>query len=337
MTERESYPIVRYEQPPVSNEDVLSYLIFRNRRLHFDELPPQLDFSVFEGVHKELYENYEDVPEVPDADSHIAALTEQYALLSTLEGRTLLEELKTIYYQKAAGERSTIIFFDRETGYLKRTPLSFGDITSTSNDYNMVIREKGIPVINIHTHPKNAFFSIQDFSSMLTPAFSDEMPYDYASTVLCPDYQILAIATAETPVMELTEFEKLRDEYRISPEEQKRMDELRKRKAKVEGMLAAFNSNSEQNLQDYQRTLLEEVGNQPDILQVRIQQWALKCRDFFDNDFSPRFNRAYSKASQQSDDYAAQVYNGNAVAFARAMNLKLYMATDGAHFREFSA
>lgn len=158
MTERESYPIVRYEQPPVSNEDVLNYLIFRNRRLHFDELPPQLDFSVFAGVHTELYENYEDVPEVPDADSYLAALTEQYALLGTPEGKELLEELKTIYNQKAAGERSTLIFFDRESGNLKRTPLSFGDITSTSNDYNMVIREKGIPVINIHTHPKNAFF-----------------------------------------------------------------------------------------------------------------------------------------------------------------------------------
>ncbi len=337
MTTQETFPITKYERQAATSEDVMSYLIFRNRVFHFDEFPPQLDFSLFAGVHKELYENYEDVPEVPDADSHLAALTEQYALLGTPEGRALLEELKAIYYQKAAGERSTIIFFDRESGNLKRTPLSFGDITSTSSDYNMVIQEKGIPVINIHTHPRNAFFSIQDFSSMLTRAFSDEMPFDYASTVLCPDYQILAIATAETPVMELTEFEQLRDTYRASPEEQKRMDELRKRKAKVEGMLATFNSNSEKNLQEYQRTLLEEVGNQPDILKARIQQWAQDCQDFFDNDFSPRFNRVYAKASQQSNDYAAEVLNRNAVAFARAMNLKLYMATDGAHFREFSA
>ena len=53
--------------------------------------------------------------------------------------------------------------------------------------------------------------------------------------------------------------------------------------------------------------------------------------------FDQRFDRVFKRAANQLNVYEMLMINNRLLAFARAMNVKLYSATDFTHFTEFSA
>ena len=116
---------------------------------------------------------------------------------------TEADDLRQVADVQIPGERSATVFYDETAGELGLTEVRFGE--AFKGTYELVINSDDGPVRHrlfvMHTHPFDSLPSTIDYQPVL---FGDpEIGHRFAPgiIVLCPDMQILALATGETPIL----------------------------------------------------------------------------------------------------------------------------------------
>ena len=154
--------------------------------LHLPEITPAFD---------ELYNNRHLVPLFSKKDKEIGtAAFQQIAAVSE-------EPLENPYEELVEGERSMVLFFNSEEGYVASTQISYGtygDVELMTADY---MSEVNIPYLEMHTHPVDSLFSPLDYGNLITKGDDESQSIVRGIAVAGPNVQVLALATPHTPLL----------------------------------------------------------------------------------------------------------------------------------------
>ncbi len=114
------------------------------------------------------------------------------------------------------GERGNVIYLDNNDDQIKTTGISFGEFTSVTFDFKPIldILNNGHSILNeVHTHPTSLLFSPIDYLPLVWDIYEKHGRVTNAVTVLCPDLQIMAVATPFTPLFTYDEALTFLDTY----------------------------------------------------------------------------------------------------------------------------
>lgn len=187
-----------------------------------------------------------------------------------------------------------------------------------------------LPILPAHTHPKDIIFSIPDhFPILLRLTTGRRLTNGFL--VVCPDFQMLVLATAETPHFD--------DPLKLSrfifdriAEHNKTGDEMAISLAAELKQLAEYKVNLEA-FEEIRRLLTEKLGEEGGrILDAAATEAAVTFADPNDVD---RF------VVHKTNDYQSELNrynNSEQFAFGKEMATKQYISYDGGKtFKEFSA
>lgn len=118
--------------------------------------------------------------------------------------KKMLEMIGDWASKKADVENSSVIYYDPKEKAIAASPVNFGEVEEVELSTLEVLIDGNRPMIEIHTHPDDSLFSVQDYSRMLVD-FHNGMRLVKAIMVLCPNIQVLAIATNRTPLLDVDE------------------------------------------------------------------------------------------------------------------------------------
>lgn len=97
-----------------------------------------------------------------------------------------------------AGERGCTSYYDPETRTIKFTPIVHGEAGKGRRETFDLIQQGKLPLVEIHTHPLEDFFSPQDFIPILMSFGRGRARFMKAALLLLPSSQILALASSDT-------------------------------------------------------------------------------------------------------------------------------------------
>lgn len=227
-------------------------------------------------------------------------------------------------------EQARVIYVDIDTGNLGATSSTFGYgyETDVSPAFQEAITNNGLPLIIIHTHPKDVLFSPEDYSGMMVKvnADNDSARLMNAAIVLLPDgMQLMALATKDTPMLEQEE---------------------------VQGLLVAENEESQSKktgLLTKSLDLLNQISERKRIITGVSQIRELVGSKYASvvDESAKQFNiqpgeleqleNMTKKVEENALNSRAKTNNTELVAFAKKIGVKLYFSQDMRTFKEFSA
>ncbi|MCL5784288.1 MAG: hypothetical protein M1142_02960 [Patescibacteria group bacterium] len=111
---------------------------------------------------------------------------------------------------KGESEDSLSFYYDLVDYQIKSVrsePGSFGSTPAAI--FKVLDMDNCVPLIEVHKHPEDSFFSAQDYHPVLTKAWKESPPLCNAVLLLCPNIQVLSLATFQTPVSSQKDAEKL--------------------------------------------------------------------------------------------------------------------------------
>jgi hypothetical protein len=323
--------VVQPQIAKISTNNIVDYLIgkksapdglLRGDLVDFEKL-----IEMPEEIHQTIKEMYEQKRE---AVSGIGVLTMQRrtaytsqinALLPGIEDKILKQNEKSV-----AVEQARVVFIGGD-----------GNISSTSSEYGygeevdlgvpfQETRQKnGLPIVAIHTHPKDANFSFPDYKPLILGNSHENMRLVNSMIVLCPDIQIMAVATKDTPILS----NKGADELIMG-----KLDENQKKDLTIMGqMIETLQSlSARKQIVDTLGMLKQMAGEKyPDVVDK-----ALKEHDVQEGE-SEKIQAEMKRVSKDTTDKGPQSLNADLIAFSSEMNVKLYFSQDMRTFKEFSA
>lgn len=240
---------------------------------------------------------------------------------------------------KGSVERSRTLFCDGDDGSIRISDIKQHKFDRGSVD-TMEIWERGdFPLMEMHTHPKNVLPSPVDYYRMLLRLGDSNFRLVPAAVVVCPDLQILAVATPETLLLT----KEILDKRIASAEEQtaeeiKRLNTLNSRAEVIkvstkllQKNMNAFFAKQIENIDYYQKGHLteEELKIFEENLHRSFSEKASKLTE--------KTGRIQKRALDKLFGYSRFLINQQLMVFAREMNVALYMSTNFADFRRFSA
>lgn len=132
---------------------------------------------------------------------------------------------------KGEGENGMTIFFDPKSGCVGSSEVSFGERSSVASELADVFERKYVPLLEVHTHPNGLMPSPQDYWPLITNGYVNvRASICKAIVVLAPNYQVMALATSETPIFDPTEADSFIEHWdqmfddKLDPRVQKRSD-----------------------------------------------------------------------------------------------------------------
>lgn len=99
---------------------------------------------------------------------------------------------------QVAGERTCTLYYDPETETTRFTPVVQGETEEVGREAFDLIRQSKLPLVEIHTHPKENFFSTNDLIPILMSFGRGRTRIMKAALLLLPSSQVLALASSET-------------------------------------------------------------------------------------------------------------------------------------------
>jgi len=296
VTEKSPQPIERAES--FTNDEFHGFLLGRD--IPVEALPKKIELDIYTPIMDEMYEHKEHRTYWEDTSIPLE--------------RKLKEGEKMI---PIAGERGCSSFIDPETMTIQFTPIIHGKEGEVGREAYNLIDQKKLPLVEIHTHPENQFFSPEDLL-MLVVQYGNAR-FMKAALLLCPDNQILAVATSETLKYSQDELSEKLEEWHQQYETD--LDQISLRSLAKESL----NTQRLTRAIARMRKLVESGKYTKDRL--------LKSS----NRILERSNNYTFKESAQTSRAIFQKQNQALIGFAQMMGIQLYYSTDRKTFTAFSA
>ena len=296
-----------------------------------------LDLSVFTSFMQEVYETERDGfvydkqmrKEWKDLENKIRR--------DNLGGTAdfLLDHTKQMGGSKAIAERARVIYWGIKGG-VQGTKISSGDHTSVSQFWTFLrtALHLGIPLMDIHTHPDDALPSTADYYELVCSPYEGKRTVR-ASMVLCPNIQILTVATPTTPALPYKEYVELKDAYRegIYGSYEGRVHTLERRVGKIRQIpLDRVNRSVNQLVQLNQG---HQEGKYSDEERDELSQQIL---DKLNSEVvTERVRNVLIRTERQYSDEMSHAINTTLLQMPRDLNILTYTSTDMRNFVRSSA
>lgn len=277
------------------------------------EFPPALDLGLFENYMRELHGQRKTISQELTPGNDVIGIKPV-----NMEGEG--EVTKTVYY-------------DIKTDSVGITDIVRGDLSSARSSLIDAFGDDKFPIMEMHTHPNKSLPSIIDYQFMLLGNPEARIRGVKAIAVLCPQMQILALATDETPMLAPDQLHQLLSE-RGEPNRQyegtegKYLKTLESRWKRVFNfMMASFKRNEEQIFEQFKKDIDRiNQGLEP-------EENDKESEDKFAR-VSAKAERIGEKAFHKYSHYLDKTFARIRLQFARDMGIKLYTSTDFRNFVE---
>lgn len=242
-----------------------------------------------------------------------------------------IRELEASFAQEltkeAAGERESVIYWDRISNVVDMTDPVYGDYTSVMGPRLAEIRrQKRIPLIKKHTHPNDALPSPNDYYPIIRGDLR-------AILVLCPNLQILALSTSLTPILSSTHADALTDYWRRKTKGEGD-DEGPCLIGKVIDVDRVYGEKMDEKWQEL-ASLTAKVQEPKRLLRKerrQLERDILASRRRFDG-----YNARYKEELKSANSAFSAFVNATALEYARLLNVVMYISRDRENFYRFSA
>ena len=235
--------------------------------------------------------------------------------------------------KKAEGERGIVVFMDSLTQEISTTDIAHGEYCSVYLDSPYALISSGkLPLMRQHTHPDDALFSPTDYFNLITNYDGNGRGIK-AEMVLCPNLQVLALATDKTILLPSGEARRLIGDWESIPQGE----------SDAEGKaIASAMEQLEIEVRRNHKEDLESIVNLTQTLTRGIPP-SRKERRRLEREKEEILTAAQSRA-RRFEQALAELINketafGNTklLEFARMINVALYISTNTVDFYRFSA
>lgn len=333
-----------------------SPLIHSNNFVHFlldatvtpssESFARTLDIALFKPVAEHLYSERQEgfILNEQERQQLLDSRKEDKDVLNmSPQGRAAMEDLNkhTTEFANLQGvvERSSVSYIDPSTYMFEYTQANHGAYSECRILIGQILEEEKIPLLEDHTHPHNHLFSPIDYVRLLS-SLDGEHRIVRAIRVLCPDMQLLALPTSDTPLLDIEEALKLVDEW---DQEYTTDDDIQKKLTEKCERIMRYTFGSLVRIQKYggERIIALDrasVGGQWSEAQLKesIDREVAEIR-FIRDRIADEYERSYSTSFRALCDYSERKVNYGLIEFARDMALKLYISRDMQHYMAFSA
>lgn len=291
---------------------------------------PYLDLSFLETSLRELAEFRKIVNVFP---------TEELQRLSPEDPWGIIERLAD---KKGRAERTRTVFWDPDKNLIFITPIISGDFSSTGTQINDLLDQDFCPMLLIHTHPSLGLFSPNDYAYLLAESDMVGKRIVPALLVMSPGFQVLALATPQTPLF--TSYDKVNGfiaEKNVSIEEAggQRKKELKSRRERVVEIFQEHLVKAQEGEIRYLERLSKEIES-GQISEEELQVMAKEREKIFGsqlNKYYEKYLRVLQRVSLDFWSYVERLINEKLVRCTRDTCVKLYFSTNMKDFLEFAA
>lgn len=114
--------------------------------------------------------------------------------------------------RQVLGEIDGVVYFDKNRAEYLIGGLSFGGFGEVKGRLDEFYTEDTFPMMTIHTHPINSLPSLDDYGPLVNKIAEPNIREINSGLIICPNVQVLYLATPETPFLSDKEYErKLRE------------------------------------------------------------------------------------------------------------------------------
>lgn len=265
----------------------------------------------------QLKEGNEYLPEVIKQSNRKAA-----AVLANIGLGEAAHEIEARNNRTGPLEATAQIYYDTKESIIKISKVNHGTGFGVTSPVGSGYLEGGLPLIDLHNHPESQLFSPADYAEMLL-AFQDDRRLIRGMVVLCPEGQLLALATRDTP-----KFTDWKDGFAM-------IDRLKAEQEESHvGMMTPFEElkmailSGHADLCARESQIISSLGSsENDVCQSKsiIEESTRKSIELLDTTVVSQVN------------ISSKLINQQGIATAHEMGVVLYWATDGGHFTKFSA
>lgn len=343
MYESETKALVPYRETvlkSIDGYDLMDYFQYKGL-LPARIFPPHIDLSIYTEGMTYLYDTAQLTHVFPE-DVRQNYLKEME--LQDGPQDSILQQIrsssKALLDLSAEGERHICIYHDPDDDIIKYSPISHGEYDRVQiNTFELASKGKN-PLFAIHTHPYNTLFSPQDYFPMIYDAKDGEGMLK-GQLVLCPDNQILALATDQTPHLKMEEAERLINEWssKLSPPFSGRLGNLYSRLEQIKHMDKTWQINNFKETMDEMVSIDNEwkSGKISEEDAMEIFEIKKEGRILEREEATLRLKMARERITSRLQPLASKFTNEVLIEFARLINVKLYISTNRSDFKEFSA
>lgn len=325
---------------PWVSSDTLAYYLLNANYSPWGKFSSYLNLDIYKPAFVQLYRQSEESLVSP----HLVEKTKcSLSLLTEFDNPEIKRYAKVISEQinlKAPGERSSVIHYDPEERMIKYSDLTFGDFTSTKLSTVELIRNGKRPMMEVHTHPEDKLFSSADYFRLLLKFYENGDGLVKGIVVLCPNFQFLALATAQTPRLDLesviASITNWGEDFNLQQDNKKY---LQNRTKSLIDRLSIYHLTHFKSFLETASELgrKESAGELAKEEVTEQMQKLLRRAEESQNRYSLKFDRVFKKAVNAYVGYIKHLENEMIIGYNRWARVKLYWATDMIHFQEFSA
>lgn len=344
-------PPYRIGDIEINSSNILRYLITYDESVFNGKIDfaPTLDLEVIEPYLSQLYlteqADYIFSKETRDQFENFELSNIPNEVIREIE-RQRRNDWKDIILDQKPTERAQTIYYDQINDSILATSIEHGKFAETTTDTFNVFKRGFSPLFEVHTHPFNRLFSTQDYLRMIM-GLMDNYPYRLlkSAIVLCPDCQIMALATPKTLLLTSrnlsTEINLFLEKYNLDKSDiGRRIDDISKhfidminKPYEISMNLYAKNiQEMEEEYRYYERGLYS--GEELNIMRNNLVK---RYRKDVKETHSKNSNYINSPEVDNLIIERTLIYIKHGLELAQDINPKLYFATDFRHFKEFSA
>ncbi len=239
-------------------------------------------------------------------------------------------------FRRAPVERFKLAYwdFENESESVKSTRVIYGEHDSVLSGaaHRKVDQLGNTPLLGIHTHRRDALFSSDDDSNLISEdSYYPHHPKLRGNIVVCLNVQLLALATPNSPTVP----PRLAREWANSARES--FDQLVGKESEFLDKWEERFYKKVRPIPKMEYDFLESMRGLPDQESAaRYKIYYRKWRDFL-VDLTSVYLSVSQIAKDRADAKTNRLSNHLLHQFYRDLELKLYMSTDMRHFKEFSA
>lgn len=242
-------------------------------------------------------------------------------------------------------ESTMAIYLDPEDGEIKTasgTDLKPGEVWSKVPE---LMQQGKLPLLDTHTHSSESLLSIEDLDFLIMGDPERGHRALYATMILCPKSQVLAVATEKTPILAPPQGKAVIEDWAKKHEQGESVRRLafhQERSSRIDKigheMLRKLDTRF---IERYRRaeeeylTRLEQDWTQRDDAQQELDQTMEHSREKYDSEASA-VNEKSGRISQRAFGKYLKVLKESLsrtqLEFVREMGIKLYVSTDFRHF-----
>lgn len=329
-------PYREFDHPAYVNSDTFTNFligppVFPAKQWKF---APRLDLQIYEPFMRTLSL---DPHEVYDLEKDIR---ENWIEMLQTSGMAETDYANFIS-RKVRGEKSMVVYYDYERGYIHMSPVIRGEKSSVAFATGDLYFQDKLPLLELHSHPDDSMLSMIDYVRMLYRGYTGGRGMVRGCLVLCPSLQILALPTPETPIQSVEETNNLIEQWEkrysgiISPLFDKKTRKINRVQRILGDMHRRASEDYSKVLRNLRAKLVEKEIDEAEAENIAKQQQKslIECLEYHGD-------RIRRLAHIIHVVYENKIHYGDTVLlmeFARALHTKLYFSHNMKDFKEFSA